>query len=162
MEFSRQECWSQLPFPSPLDHICQTSPRWPVHLGWPHTAWLSFIALDKVWSTASGFGVGSQRKPRGCTHQAARRRQHVWQAEVSACASCWGCQCGPAQLVGQGPCWRGGLLGPWHAPVSVGHLATWGSPVPGVLYVWTHPHTEDLVWRKNVKYLTLYWLSLMW
>ena len=28
--------------------FCQTSPLWPVHLGWPHTAWLSFIELDKA------------------------------------------------------------------------------------------------------------------
>ena len=28
--------------------FCQTSPPWPVHLGWPHTAWLSFIELDKA------------------------------------------------------------------------------------------------------------------
>ena len=28
--------------------FCQTSPLWPVHLGWPHTAWLSFIELDKT------------------------------------------------------------------------------------------------------------------
>ena len=28
--------------------ICQTSPPWPTHLGWPHTAWLSFIELDKA------------------------------------------------------------------------------------------------------------------
>ena len=27
--------------------FCQTSPPWPVHLGWPHTAWLSFTELDK-------------------------------------------------------------------------------------------------------------------
>ena len=26
--------------------FCQTSPPWPIHLGWPHTAWLSFIELD--------------------------------------------------------------------------------------------------------------------
>ena len=26
----------------------QTSPLWPIHLGWPHTAWLSFIELDKA------------------------------------------------------------------------------------------------------------------
>ena len=33
--------------------FCQTSPPWPDHLGWPHTAWLSFIELDKavvLWS----------------------------------------------------------------------------------------------------------------
>ena len=24
------------------------SPPWPVHLGWPHTAWLSFTELDKA------------------------------------------------------------------------------------------------------------------
>ena len=28
--------------------FCQTTPPWPVHLGWPHTAWLSFIELDKA------------------------------------------------------------------------------------------------------------------
>ena len=28
--------------------FCLTSPLWPIHLGWPHTAWLSFIKLDKV------------------------------------------------------------------------------------------------------------------
>ena len=28
--------------------FCQTSPPWPDHLGWPHTAWLSFIELDKA------------------------------------------------------------------------------------------------------------------
>ena len=28
--------------------FCQTSQPWPVHLGWPHTAWLSFIELDKA------------------------------------------------------------------------------------------------------------------
>ena len=27
---------------------CQTSPPWPVCLGWPHTTWLSFIELDKA------------------------------------------------------------------------------------------------------------------
>ena len=27
--------------------FCQTSPPWPLHLGWPHMAWLSFIELDK-------------------------------------------------------------------------------------------------------------------
>ena len=26
----------------------QTSPPWPVHLGWPHMACLSFIELDKA------------------------------------------------------------------------------------------------------------------
>ena len=30
--------------------FCQTSAPWPVHLGWPHMAWLSFIELDKLWS----------------------------------------------------------------------------------------------------------------
>ena len=28
--------------------FCQNSPPLPVHLGWPHTAWLSFIELDKA------------------------------------------------------------------------------------------------------------------
>ena len=28
--------------------FCQTSPPRPIHLGWPHTAWLSFTELDKA------------------------------------------------------------------------------------------------------------------
>ena len=28
--------------------FCQTSLPWPFHLGWPHTAWPSFIELDKA------------------------------------------------------------------------------------------------------------------
>ena len=48
MGFSRQEYWSGLPFPSPF---CHTSPPWPNCFGWPHTALLSLIELDKsVWS----------------------------------------------------------------------------------------------------------------
>ena len=50
MGFSRQEYWSVLPFPSPVDHILSdhstmTHPSW-VAL-WA-TAWLSFIELDKA------------------------------------------------------------------------------------------------------------------
>ena len=48
MGFSRQEYWSDLPFPSPMDHILSSSPPWPTHLGWPHRAWLSFTELDKA------------------------------------------------------------------------------------------------------------------
>ena len=28
--------------------FCQNFPPWPIHLGWPYLAWLSFIELDKV------------------------------------------------------------------------------------------------------------------
>ena len=28
--------------------FCQPSPPWPIHLGWPPMAWLSFIELDKA------------------------------------------------------------------------------------------------------------------
>ena len=28
--------------------FCQTSPPWPVHPGWPHMAWISFLELDKA------------------------------------------------------------------------------------------------------------------
>ena len=48
MGFSRQEYWSALPFPSPMDHILSdlstmTRPSWVAP-----RAWLSFIELDKV------------------------------------------------------------------------------------------------------------------
>ena len=48
MGFSRQEYWSGLPFPFPVDHILSDLPPWPARLGWPHKAWLSFIELDKA------------------------------------------------------------------------------------------------------------------
>ena len=46
--FSRQYCWSGLPFPSQWTTFCQTSPSWPVRLGWPYRAWVRFIELDKA------------------------------------------------------------------------------------------------------------------
>ena len=46
--FSRQEYWNGLPFPSPVDHTLPDLSTWPVSLGWPHRAWLSFIELDKA------------------------------------------------------------------------------------------------------------------
>ena len=36
---------------------CQTSPLWPVCLGWLHVAWLSFIEFDKLWSVWSDWLV---------------------------------------------------------------------------------------------------------
>ena len=48
MGFSRQEYWSHLLFPSPVDHILSDLSTMPARLGWPHTAWLSFIELDKA------------------------------------------------------------------------------------------------------------------
>ena len=49
MGFSRQECWSGLPFPSPVDHILSglstmTHPSWVALHGMAH----SFIELDKA------------------------------------------------------------------------------------------------------------------
>ena len=49
MEFSRQEYWSGLSFPSPVDHILSelstmTRPSWLALLGMAH----SFIELDKA------------------------------------------------------------------------------------------------------------------
>ena len=40
MGFSRQEYWSDLPSLLQWTTFCQTSPPWPIHLGWSHTAWL--------------------------------------------------------------------------------------------------------------------------
>ena len=68
MGFSRQEYWSGLPFPSPVDHILSylstmTCPSWVAP-----RAWLSFIDLDKavvlVWldwlvSCEYGFSVSA-------------------------------------------------------------------------------------------------------
>ena len=68
MGFSRQEYWSDLPFPAPVDHILSdlstmTHPSWVAP-----RAWLSFIELDKavvlVWldwlvSCEYGFSVSA-------------------------------------------------------------------------------------------------------
>ena len=48
MGFSKQEYWSGLPFPCPVDHIVSDLSTMPARLGWPHMAWLSFIELDKA------------------------------------------------------------------------------------------------------------------
>ena len=48
MGFSRQEYWSGWHSLLQWTTFCQTSPPWPVRLGWPHMAWLSFIELDKA------------------------------------------------------------------------------------------------------------------
>ena len=40
MGFSRQEYWSGLPFPLQWTTFCQTSPPWPVCLGWIYMAWV--------------------------------------------------------------------------------------------------------------------------
>ena len=48
MGFSKQEYWSGLPFPSPMEHIVSDLSTMPAHLGWLHSAWLSFIELDKA------------------------------------------------------------------------------------------------------------------
>ena len=47
MGFSRQEYWSGLPLPSPVDHVLSDL-SWPFCLGWPHAAWLSFTESDKA------------------------------------------------------------------------------------------------------------------
>ena len=48
MGFSRQEYSSGMPFPFPVDHIMSDLSTINLCLGWPHTAWLSFIELDKA------------------------------------------------------------------------------------------------------------------
>ena len=48
MGFSRQEYWSGLPFPSPVDHILSDLTTMTRLSWWPHTAWLGFIELDKA------------------------------------------------------------------------------------------------------------------
>ena len=40
MEFSRQEYWSGLPFPSPVDHVLSELSTMTCPFGWPYTAWL--------------------------------------------------------------------------------------------------------------------------
>ena len=46
--FSRQEYWSGLPFPSPVDYILSDLSTMTYPFWWPHMAWLSFIELDKA------------------------------------------------------------------------------------------------------------------
>ena len=48
MGFSRQEYWKICHPLLQWTTFFQTSPLWPIHLWWPHTAWLSFIELEKA------------------------------------------------------------------------------------------------------------------
>ena len=48
MGFSRQEYWSGLPFPSPVDDILSDLSTIACHLGWPHMTWLNFSEIDKA------------------------------------------------------------------------------------------------------------------
>ena len=48
MGFSRQEFWMVCLSLFQWTTFCLTSPPWPIPLGWPHMAWLSFIELDKA------------------------------------------------------------------------------------------------------------------
>ena len=48
MGFSRQEYWMVCHSLLQWTTFCQTSPPWPIHLGWPHMAWPSFTELDKA------------------------------------------------------------------------------------------------------------------
>ena len=47
MGFSRQEYWSGFHSLLQWTTFCQNTPPWPVCLGWPYMAWLTFIKLDK-------------------------------------------------------------------------------------------------------------------
>ena len=62
--------WFAIPFSS--GPFCQTSPPWCVHRGWPHTAWLSFIESDKLWSMWSDWLVvcncGFRNQRSNCQH----------------------------------------------------------------------------------------------
>ena len=54
MKFSRQENWSGLPFPSPVDHVLSELSPMSIHLGWLYTAWpivsLNWTRLCSMWS----------------------------------------------------------------------------------------------------------------
>ena len=52
MGSSRQEYWSGLPFPSPVDHVLsELSTMTPIRLGWPYTAWLRVsLSYTRLWS----------------------------------------------------------------------------------------------------------------
>ena len=61
MGFSRQEYWKGLPFPSPMEHICQNSPPWPVHLGGPrqHGSYVIELMMSRhEFEQAPGVGNG--------------------------------------------------------------------------------------------------------
>ena len=97
MGFSRQEYWSDLPFPSPVDHILSefstmTYPSW-VAL---HSVAHSFIVLDKAmwsdWLVFWGFGFHSV-----CPLMEKDKRlmesswcQRLTEGETGSCSDGWG------------------------------------------------------------------------
>ena len=69
MGFSWQEYWDGLLFPPLMDHVCQNSPLWPIHLGWPCTAWLaaslsytSPFIMRRLWSMKGNLTVHQLKK----------------------------------------------------------------------------------------------------
>ena len=88
MGFSRQEYWSDLPFPLLWITFCQTSPPWPAHLGWPHRSWLSFIELDKavvlVWLDWLVFGDSEKAM---ATHSSTLAWKILWTEEPGVLSS---------------------------------------------------------------------------
>ena len=66
MGSSRQEYWSGLPSLLQWTTFCLNSPSWPVHLGWPYTAWLIVsLSWTRLWSMW-GFPGGSDGKAPAC------------------------------------------------------------------------------------------------
>ena len=54
MGFSRQEYWSGLPFPSPVNHVFSEFSTMSILLGWPSMAWLiASWSYTRLWSICS-------------------------------------------------------------------------------------------------------------
>ena len=50
MRFSRQEYWSGLPFPSPVDHVLSELSTMTIRLEWPYKAWLIVsLSYTRLW-----------------------------------------------------------------------------------------------------------------
>ena len=81
--------------------FCQTSPPWPAHVGWPHTAWLSFTELTLAWGKFNYF-TGQCRLLTMLRHGKLSGQYvpyGIFQGNSSCCHFCW-------QVVVGGSCSR--------------------------------------------------------
>ena len=81
--------------------FCQYCPPWPIHLGWPYMAWLSFTELDKActWNISSQLLQQSTAAAPYLGHVVAPHGLHYWPWTGASPLGCFPLQCYVAMYV---------------------------------------------------------------
>ena len=85
MEFSRQEYWSGLPFPSPVDHVLSefftmTCPSWVACMAWliASLSYTSIFTMMRLWSMKGLTKLGKIVEDRGAWYVAVHGVAQSW------------------------------------------------------------------------------------